>query len=291
MLGPLFIGGLLLLIWADSALGRVDLGPLSPWLGIETLPPGAILALFFALLVVGLVDELTRMLRALAMPARPILSTIGALLVMGLVWIQPPGLSGGATVGLSLALVFILMIAAMIGHAVPRRDPRGSFGAAGGTLLITVYLGVLPAFWLLLRREESAWVIAAAMLATKMCDIGAYFTGRAIGRHKLIPWLSPGKTWEGLAGGLAWAAVAGLLLEAAGRQWLPDATLGWTAAAVLGAMLGLTGQLGDLTASALKRDAGVKDSGSLPGFGGLLDVLDSPIMTAPVAWAGWYILS
>ncbi len=159
--------------------------------------------------------------------------------------------------------------------------------ACSATLFAFVYFGTLPGFYLALRHQHSVWVVAAAILVTKACDIGAYFTGRAVGRHKLIPWLSPGKTWEGLVGGMVLSAGVALVLAAVSNQW--DlvgrwVTVGgerlfhpttypllWTAGA--GLVLGAVGQLGDLAASLLKRDAGIKDSGrALPGFGGLLDV-------------------
>jgi phosphatidate cytidylyltransferase len=130
---------------------------------------------------------------------------------------------------------------------------------------------------LLIRVEFGTWVLLGVIGVIKACDIGAYFTGRAIGERKLIPWLSPGKTWEGLVGGLVWAAaVAGVL-----SIWVP--WVGWGAAALLGAALGLAGQAGDLLESALKRTAEVKDSGKVPGFGGVLDLLDSPLVGAPAA--------
>ena len=117
------------------------------------------------------------------------------------------------------------------------------------------------------------------LLCVKFTDIGAFFTGKSIGRHKLIGWLSPGKTWEGLAGGLVVAAAVGAICA----PWLPE--LDWIKGALFGAILGLVGQGGDLLESLMKRDADVKDSGgSIPGFGGVLDVIDSPLMAAPVAY-------
>ena len=128
-----------------------------------------------------------------------------------------------------------------------------------------------------------------AMLVIKSCDVGAYFTGRWLGRHKLILWLSPGKTKEGLAGGMLLAAAL-----AAGLWWATGAGLGdstlpaaplW-AVALGGAGLGLVGQVGDLFASALKRAAGVKDyARSIPGFGGVMDVGDSVLLAGPVVFA------
>jgi phosphatidate cytidylyltransferase len=120
----------------------------------------------------------------------------------------------------------------------------------------------------------------------KASDIGAYAAGMSFGRHKMIPWLSPAKSWEGLAGGIALAAAVGGAM-AWWSSGLPDprdqvpVALG----AMTGALLGIVGPFGDLVESLLKRGAGVKDSGSvLPGMGGVFDVLDSPLMAGPVVW-------
>jgi phosphatidate cytidylyltransferase len=105
-----------------------------------------------------------------------------------------------------------------------------------------------------------------------------------MGRHKLIPWVSPGKTVEGLIGGLAMAAgisvLASLVLATYGYT-----VISWPMAIVLGVLLGLAGQAGDLSMSLLKRDAEVKDcSDTIPGMGGVMDVLDSLLLAAPIAW-------
>jgi phosphatidate cytidylyltransferase len=163
----------------------------------------------------------------------------------------------------------------------------GVVASAGGTLLAFVYLGLMSGFLLAIRREHSVWVLAWVILTTKACDIGAYFAGRSLGRHKLISWLSPGKTWEGLAGGLVASAVIGAAGLALVRRVEPGLPPWWTGF-IAGALFGLTGQFGDLIESLFKRDAGIKDASSvLPGFGGVLDVLDSPLMVAPVAY--WWL--
>ncbi len=176
-----------------------------------------------------------------------------------------------AAAGLGTALV-----ASAVWYA-RRKDVEGVGGAVAGACFSAVYVGVLGASVVLLREEFGAWTLLGALAAIKSFDIGAYFTGVSIGKRKLIPWLSPGKTWEGLIGGLivSAAVAAGLSF---GVGWLH-----WGAAAGLGAVVGLAGQVGDLFESVLKRNAGVKDSGRLPGFGGVLDLLDSPLVGMPVA--------
>ena len=162
--------------------------------------------------------------------------------------------------------------------------------AMAGTVLATLYLGGLGWFLMAIRVKHSqpgshdfhgrTVVILAILLMVKSTDIGAYFGGRALGRHKLIPWLSPGKTWEGLFCGLAHGR--------AGRDGVrhrASRNVTWKKAFVFGVIIGGVGQLGDLLESLMKRDAEVKDSGKLiPGFGGILDVIDSPLLAAPVAY-------
>ncbi len=116
---------------------------------------------------------------------------------------------------------------------------------------------------------------------TKFSDMGAYLTGSLIGRHKLIPHISPKKTWEGFFGALAFS-----LLASVGMFWLMPERLGiltWTHAAILGPILGFAAVIGDLAESIIKRSTGVKDSGNmLPGIGGALDLVDSLLFTAPL---------
>ncbi len=116
---------------------------------------------------------------------------------------------------------------------------------------------------------------------TKFSDMGAYLTGSAIGRHQMVPHISPKKTWEGLAGALFFSLLAswGMLSLMPGHLSL----LNWTHATVLGLLLGFAAVVGDLAESIIKRSTGVKDSGNfLPGIGGALDLVDSLLFTAPL---------
>jgi phosphatidate cytidylyltransferase len=117
------------------------------------------------------------------------------------------------------------------------------------------------------------------------CDTGAYFVGRAYGRHKLAPRISPGKTVEGAAGGILWGTVAGLICKGIFDQFWPSlsASLDWAAVVVFGIVLAIVGTIGDLVESLLKRDAHLKDAGGLlPGMGGVLDRIDAPLLAIPV---------
>ncbi len=138
--------------------------------------------------------------------------------------------------------------------------------------------------------NNAAWGLAAlvaTITVTKSCDAGAYFTGRTLGRHKLIPHLSPGKTWEGALGGIvvsilvSYACFMGLFPK------LLTVTQGppWWGPLLFGSVCAVMGMIGDLAESLVKRETGVKDSGNwLPGLGGVWDVTDSLLVTIMPAW-------
>ena len=149
------------------------------------------------------------------------------------------------------------------------------------TLAGIIYIGWMLSLLIPLRGLEAGrdWVYLA-LLTTIAVDTSAFFVGRFLGRHSLWPRISPGKTWEGTIGGFLAAIGASLALAA----MLPLVAVSWRVA-VLGALIGVFAQLGDLAESMLKRSAGVKDASRLmPGHGGLLDRLDSIIFSTVVAY-------
>ncbi|KAF3363279.1 Phosphatidate cytidylyltransferase [Chlamydiales bacterium STE3] len=116
------------------------------------------------------------------------------------------------------------------------------------------------------------------LVGTKMTDIGGYFSGKLLGKHKLAPSISPKKTWEGSIGGFSCSLIASVLL----CWFFTDIPLMY--AIFLGSLLSALAQFGDLAESLLKRDGGVKDSSHLPGLGGMLDIVDSLVFTAPTLY-------
>ena len=162
----------------------------------------------------------------------------------------------------------------------------GSVLRDGTVVLIGVSYVVIPfAALVLLRLDAGLQWAALAFLVTFATDTSAYAVGRAIGRRKLAPSISPGKTWEGAIGGLTGAAIAAAalvaLLDGIESRLLP--------AVALGLGIGIAAQAGDLLESKVKRMAGAKDSGRLiPGHGGLFDRLDSLVPVFPlVYYASW----
>jgi phosphatidate cytidylyltransferase len=179
--------------------------------------------------------------------------------------------------------------------------PSGEDAAAGSVVIriallvwMTAYLGLLPSFLAQLRWPGSAHsytpvaAVSLAIFVPKCCDIGAYFTGRLLGRHQMSPVLSPKKTWEGLAGGLLLSA--GVAVAINRLPSVPVLRGGDFSAAGFGLVIGGIGALGDLAESLIKRDCRRKDASQVvPGFGGVLDVVDSIVFAAPVAycWLRW----
>ena len=186
---------------------------------------------------------------------------------------------------------YLWLLVILAGGAVVTLLWVGAFGRRGFlqnylyTLAGPVLLGLFLAHALLLREEaagaSNGWKwLYFVILTTFATDTGAFFIGRLVGRHRLAPVISPAKTWEGAVGGLLWAVGAALALNIALSLSIPL----WQALA-LGVIIGFVGQVGDLMESALKRRAEVKDSGTLlPGYGGMLDRLDSVVLTVPLVY-------
>lgn len=134
-------------------------------------------------------------------------------------------------------------------------------------------------------NSSGTWWLVYLILVTKSADMGGYFFGRFLGKHKLAEKVSPNKTYEGAIGGLVSSIVVSLLIFWLGKKYgqaFAILTVGQMMG--LGLLIGIFGQLGDLAESLLKRDAGVKDSNKIPGIGGMLDTIDSLLLTAPVVY-------
>jgi CDP-diglyceride synthetase len=178
----------------------------------------------------------------------------------------------------------IVVVGVFLNQMFTRRA-EGALSRIAATLLAVTYLGVCGAMILSLRMTYGLGVLLVFLGAVKLTDVGAYFVGSLIGKHKIIPWLSPGKSWEGLIGGLILAGLTGWFSCWMNRtfSWF-DFSLSLPKAIAFCLILGVVGQFGDLCESLLKRSAGVKDAGNLvPQFGGVLDILDSPLIAAPIA--------
>jgi phosphatidate cytidylyltransferase len=186
-----------------------------------------------------------------------------------------------------------LILSAFLAEMATFREPGESVTRIALTVWIVAYLGLLPSFFAQLRwlpgPEEGipngTVALALAIFVPKGCDIGAYFTGRLLGRHPMTPVLSPKKTWEGFAGGMVAAVLIAVGISRLGTR-LRDSM--WMAVA-FGVTVGVAGVLGDLAESLIKRDCRQKDAAqTVPGYGGILDVVDAVIFAAPVVY--WWLV-
>ncbi len=195
--------------------------------------------------------------------------------------------------GLGLALIFTFMA-----EIYRYKHPGASVMHVAATMFTILYLGLLSAFLVQIRLVGGIGYLIAFLLTVKMGDTGAYVIGRLFGRTKLAPNLSPGKTIEGAIGALifsclgSWAIFCQILPACSstfgshGVQGLEHGVpFDWL---IFGFLIGFIGMIGDLAESMLKREAQQKDSSTwLPGFGGVLDILDSILLAAPAAYALW----
>jgi len=201
---------------------------------------------------------------------------------------------------LAFALFIAAVMAALIAEVAIFRADGNSTPRAASTVLILGYLGLLGGCLARLRWVEGppptifgepfsfgALALAFAFFVPKAGDIGAYACGHAFGRHKFAPLTSPKKTWEGAVGGLLGSVLATFALSRLTPLFdgKPLLVIGF------GITIGVASQLGDLSESILKRDGQSKDaSKSIPGFGGVLDVIDSVLFAAPVTLGGLWVI-
>ncbi len=246
--------------------------------------------------IVGLL-EFYSMVSANGQPCFKWLGLAGGITLVGMLFVYLSGFVnaqlGDPTLGgvaeLELGVFAVLMLA-LLGWRVFAHPAPPSFSMVGHTMLGVLYVSWLLGFMLKIyffaeqagAGFEPGYCLLFFILTTKCSDIGAYSLGSLIGRHKMIPSVSPAKTWEGFVGAILSSTAAALLMA---HYWGVDKLDGMTLthAAVLGPVLAIGAVLGDLVESVFKRDSGVKDSGSFfPGIGGILDLLDSLLFNAPL---------
>lgn len=228
----------------------------------------------FAVIVVIAVSlamhELTNALKSHGIEILSKFLILSSVTVLASVWFD-----GQSALQTYLPIIFLINILILLA-----KGPENFIARASASLFALIYLALLPAFIILLARDSDGFaLITILVLLVGLNDTFAFFTGVLIGKNKMSPTLSPKKSWEGFIGGAVFTAIGAsmafhYLLE---KPW-------W-----LGLAMGILGSLaataGDLIESGIKRDIGIKDMSSLlPGHGGMLDRLDSAIITAPVFW-------
>jgi phosphatidate cytidylyltransferase len=205
-------------------------------------------------------------------------------------------------------LILTAAMIAMMVRAVGRAQISEALASISGTFMGVFYVGWLLSHIVVLRnfhhaasskygaaavdavgitRDSGIFFVLFCLVAVVWSDAGAYFAGRAWGRRKLAPRISPGKTVEGAIGGVVGGTVAALITKGVFDIFWPDLSrvLAWGPAAIMGIVVAMAAIVGDLAESLMKRDAQTKDAGSLlPGMGGVLDRIDSPLLGIPVMY-------
>ncbi len=270
---------LFLLFWWDHRIG-------------ESAP---IFLIISQLLSAGCVIELIRMLR----PHFPEMQTGRMIIAVGLIVASPwarvvflPLADPLAFGTVALVTVWLILLARSV-YGFRADAQHAMTSAAESFVLLYVGMGIcLTANLRWVAGADRGYLVLGSMIvAVKMGDVGAYTIGRLFGRRKFIPQLSPGKTWAGVYGAMASAILVSILW----LGWISTACFGeatlsprWERIVLYGLVMGVVGIVGDLAESMIKRDAGVKDSGNtIPGFGGVLDLMDSLLFAGPVAYVFW----
>jgi phosphatidate cytidylyltransferase len=275
----LFFGTVMTIFFAAIVIfdGWID-GGLTATVADDKQVQGSLLFLLIALLAIPAQLEISRLAAAKNIKVFTSVSIIASILFAGaLYWPQlveiPPHMY------LSFLSVFVLV--SLLLYQYIHYGTSGVLANCGATYFSIVYLGLLSSFVLAIRIDFGVWPLLMFVFVVKSADIGAYAIGKLFGKHKFSPKVSPAKTWEGMAGAVAVAAVVAI-----GFALSCDIiTMGWWLAAVFGFCFAFIGQLGDLVESMIKRDAEQKDSANIvPGFGGVLDIIDSPLIAAPFAY-------
>jgi phosphatidate cytidylyltransferase len=265
----------------DEAAGRPLWQAIAVGLGlggvflVALLVSPLLFGLFAGVLLVFAVFELVgAMRRGGTRLSRTLLSLISLGILAGAYFYGGDGLFAALFAGIILITLgrLVLMVQHSARAGVARDVQQGWF--------VLMYLPFMGSAAVALRLSEGgAWWIFAVMIIVVSVDTSAYAVGRTLGRHKLAPTISPGKTWEGFAG----ASVAGAIAGVATGWWMVDVGPWW--GLMIGVIIVLTATLGDLLESFIKRELGVKDMSSvLPGHGGVLDRLDSVLPSLAVGY-------
>lgn len=329
LIGIPIIGFLLGISYLDMYLSDMYLAGHAVFWGLTRIPRGIILFPVFLFVVALLCDEVLDLLEAGGIKPRRTtvyLGNFGILLVCwcssiwqqwkldqfetgistaGWEWASTPSndwdwvTAASTWTFLACALGLIFAFVGEIVRFKPETKPGKATTDLAGAIFAVAYIGMLSTFIIQLRVIYGLAALFSLVVVTKMGDVGAYTVGRLIGRTKMSPDLSPGKTIEGLIGGLAfgcfgsWLWFKIVIPVVANKTWLladdmrRTTTAGWL---IFGLFVAGSGVLGDLAESLIKRDVQRKDSSRwMPGFGGILDIFDSLLIAAPVAYACWVL--
>lgn len=254
--------------WMDGSLtaSKIDDKPLQ----------GTVLCILIALLIIPAQLELSKLAAAKNLKIFTPVSIIASILfATGWYWQQlieiPPQIY--------LAFLSAFVLVGLLLYQYIRYGTSAVLANCGANYFSIIYLGLLSGFCVAMRIHFGPWPLLMFVFVVKSSDIGAYAIGRLFGSHKFSPKISPGKTWEGMAGAVAVAMIVAIAFAAG------CGIMAWYLAAIFGFCFAFIGQFGDLAESMMKRDVEQKDSANkVPGFGGILDIVDSPLVAAPFAY-------
>jgi phosphatidate cytidylyltransferase len=268
LMTALFIAVVILDGWLD--------GSLTASAADDKAVEGTILCILIAAVIIPGQFELAKLAAAKGLKIFAPVSIIASIL-FALSWYWPQLLDTSPKIYLPLLAVFSWM--ALLLYQYIHYGTTAVLANCGANYFSIIYLGLLSAFCIAIRIDFGPWPLLMFVLVVKSADIGAYAIGMLFGRHKFSPKVSPGKTWEGMAGAVAVAMIVAICFGAGCDIMV------WWLAAVLGFCFAFIGQFGDLAESMIKRDAEQKDAANkVPGFGGILDIVDSPLLAAPFAY-------
>ena len=244
--------------------------------GSISYEPRLFLALILVVIMLG-VRELAHAYRAggIELPYLPLMVAASIILLSS--WF-------GGTQGLAVSTGLILPILMVLLLAISQKD---FIKRSTSAVFAVFYLAVLGGFILLLANHADGGKRILALVILIACnDTFAYFAGVLFGKHKLVPTISPKKSWEGLIGGLIASLIGGALVFHLAFE------TAWYVGSAIGVMTVVTATCGDLIESAIKRDLAIKDmSNLLPGHGGIMDRLDSALFTAPAVWFAFELIN
>jgi phosphatidate cytidylyltransferase len=273
----LLFGTLMTLVFTAAVVfdGRLD-GSFTASAADDKPVQGTILCILVILLIIPAQFELSRLASAKKLKIFLPITIIASILFAANRYLQqlvefPPEMY------FSLLSAFVLM--ALLLYQYKRYGTSAVIANCGANYFSILYLGLLSSFCIAIRIEFGLWALLMFVFVVKSADIGAYTFGTLFGKHKFSPKISPGKTWEGMGG-----AVGAAIIVAVGFALICDIMVWWVAI-IFGVAFAFIGQMGDLAESMIKRDAEQKDSANkVPGFGGVLDIVDSPLVAAPLAY-------
>jgi phosphatidate cytidylyltransferase len=237
---------------------------------------GTILCVLVAVLIILAQREFTRLAAARQLKIFTPVAIIASLLLAGTWYVVQL-----IDIPLHLYLFFLsaFSLLTIIVYQYLHYGTSATIANCGANYFSIAYIGLFSGFVLAIRIDFGLWPLLMFISVIKFADIGAYAIGSSLGRHKFSPNISPGKTWEGMAGAVIAATLVAVLFAVG-----CDIISVWPAI-IFGFCLAFIGQAGDLVESMIKRDAEQKDSANhVPGFGGILDIVDSPLVAAPFAY-------